>query len=161
MILCDIDNFKLIEPINKAEEKYFNQINYKKLKVQFSNFVKSLTRHDLNHIDNLAYPNTNLNKDILNYVKRFNLSKIYNREYKNENVIKTLSGGEQKRIALIRGMSKKADVYIFDEPTNDLDSENVNTVIQEIIKLKDNAMVVIISHDKRVMDIADKVIKLN
>lgn len=43
MILCDVDNFKVTEPINKAEEKYFKEgIDLGKLKRQHNFFVESL-----------------------------------------------------------------------------------------------------------------------
>jgi len=116
---------------------------------------------DRSVIENLGYPNNDLTKEIKKYVKVFNLNKILNRSYRNENISKTLSGGEQKRISLIRGMAKEAEVYIFDEPTNDLDNENVNKVIQEIINLKEDSMVIVISHDKRIMQVADSIIELS
>lgn len=43
MILCDVNSFKAIEPINKAEEKYFKEgIDFQKLKKQHKLFVDSL-----------------------------------------------------------------------------------------------------------------------
>ncbi len=43
MILCDVDNFKAGEPINKAEEKFFKEgINLEKLKKQHKFFLESL-----------------------------------------------------------------------------------------------------------------------
>lgn len=116
---------------------------------------------DRSVLDNITYPNNDLSNRIEEYIKIFNLDNIASRTYENDNAMKSLSGGEQKRISLIRGMSKNAEIYIFDEPTNDLDNENVDKVIQEIIKLKDNAMVIVISHDKRIMKIADSSIKIN
>lgn len=43
MILCDVNNFRMIEPINKAEEKYFKEgIDFDKLKRQHNIFVKKI-----------------------------------------------------------------------------------------------------------------------
>ena len=110
--------------------------------------------------ENIAYPNDKLTDRMMYYVKKLNLQHLIKRDTEDINVIKSLSGGEQKRISIARGMSKVADVYIFDEPTNDLDNENVETIIQEITKLKENAIVIVVSHDKRVVCIADKIIDL-
>lgn len=111
-------------------------------------------------VDNIAYPENKLNRRMKKYVKIFNLEHLLERNRDDLNVMKTLSGGEQKRIGLVRGMSKKADVYIFDEPSNDLDNENVDLVIREIQKLKEKAMIIVISHDKRLMNVADNLIKI-
>ena len=52
MILCSVDNFKQIEPINKAEEKYFKQgIDLCKLKKQHETFKKALGKHCYQRID--------------------------------------------------------------------------------------------------------------
>lgn len=75
----------------------------------------------------------------------------------NINLEKVISGGERKRISFVRAASRKGDVYIFDEPTNDLDNENVNKVLATLRKLKKNHIVIIISHDKRVMSICDTI----
>ena len=115
---------------------------------------------DRSIIENIAYPGNKLTKKMKEYVKIFKLQHLIDRETENVNVIKTLSGGEQRRISLVRGMSKDADVYFFDEPTNDLDNENVSLVITELLKLKKNAIVIVISHDKRILSIADNIIKI-
>ena len=75
----------------------------------------------------------------------------------------TLSGGEIQRIKLVREMTrcrgKKDLLYIFDEPTNDLDSKNANYILEEIQSLKQNAIVIVVSHDDRVIDKADRLVK--
>ena len=70
-----------------------------------------------------------------------------------------LSGGEKKRIAVARALVKDAELYIFDEPTNELDNENAETVIGLIRELKKHAMVFVISHDSRTYKCADVLIE--
>ena len=53
------------------------------------------------------------------------------------------------------------EVYIFDEPTNDLDHKNAMNVIRSINKLKKDAIVIVVSHDERVMKKADQLIEFN
>ena len=52
MILCDVNNFKFLEPINKTEEKYFNKgkggVDLNKLKEQHNNFVDALKTYGIN-----------------------------------------------------------------------------------------------------------------
>ena len=61
----------------------------------------------------------------------------------------------------MRGLIQDKEVYIFDEPTNELDAENTNTVLKEINKLKKKAIVMVVTHDKRMIDKADQVVVIN
>ena len=89
------------------------------------------------------------------------MDKIAKRKDEEGNVAKSLSGGEKKRIDLIRSLSKEADIYIFDEPTNELDKLNIEKVLNEFSALKNKQkMVIVISHDKRLQTIADEIIEI-
>lgn len=65
----------------------------------------------------------------------------------------TLSGGEKQRVAILRSICRNCDVILADEPTGSLDSQNAILVYDELVKLKDNRHIVIISHD---LDMAKK-----
>jgi ABC-type polar amino acid transport system ATPase subunit len=71
-----------------------------------------------------------------------------------------MSGGQQQRIALARGLAMKPKVMLIDEPTSALDPEmiaEVLTVIKQIIK--DGPAVFLVSHEMNfVYDISDQVI---
>lgn len=111
--------------------------------------------------ENISYPNSTLNADAKYLVKKFSIEKLLERESEGKNVRQILSGGEKKRIDFIRTLSKDADIYFFDEPTNDLDKTNVEKVIQEIKKLKTkNKICIIVSHDKRINTIVDEIVEL-
>ncbi len=69
-----------------------------------------------------------------------------------------ISGGEKRRIAIARALYRSASVYIFDEPTNDLDQEMVSIVLKLIEEKKPGNIVIIASHDPRVMAISDSTI---
>ncbi len=110
--------------------------------------------------ENICYPNSDFNEENKRLISLFNMEKIVEREQTAGNTSDTLSGGEKKRIDFIRSMSKDADIYIFDEPTNELDKSNVEKVINEIKNLKEkNKIAIIISHDKRISSIADEIIE--
>ena len=78
-----------------------------------------------------------------------------------------LSGGQKQRLQIAMAMLCGKEVIIFDEPTSGLDVESMHKVADEIIKLKDNAAVIVISHDyeflryvaDRIVYIADSTIK--
>lgn len=115
---------------------------------------------DRSILENLMYPQKELNKRAKELVKTFELDGILNREESDPTIKNTLSGGEKKRISFIRCLSKDAQVYILDEPTNELDLKNVNKMLKEINQLKENSIVIVISHDKRVLEISDNIITL-
>lgn len=64
------------------------------------------------------------------------------------------SSGELQRLELIRAFLKKADIYIFDEPTSNLDTLNEATILK-MIKENCDAMVFLISHRDSTVSCAD------
>lgn len=69
-----------------------------------------------------------------------------------------LSGGEKKKVQLINALSKDVDVLVFDEPTNALDVDTTNSLIECIKKM--NKTIIIITHDERMVSIADNIVRL-
>ena len=74
---------------------------------------------------------------------------------------KMLSGGERQRVALARVLIRKPVLAILDEVTNHLDAEGEALVTDLLPRLKKNCAVVIITHDKKIMQLADEVIHLS
>lgn len=71
------------------------------------------------------------------------------------------SGGEQQRIAIARLLIKPCDLVLCDEPTGSLDDENKKIVLDLIDELhKMGKTVVVVTHDKEVVERAQKVIEL-
>jgi ATP-binding cassette subfamily F protein uup len=64
--------------------------------------------------------------------------------------INTLSGGEKNRLQLALFMKEAADLWIFDEPTNDLDIETIEILEDRLRAYKGS--VIIISHDRAFLD---------
>ncbi len=61
-----------------------------------------------------------------------------------------LSGGEQARLLLARGLRRPSNFLIMDEPTNDLDLETLD-LLQEMIASYEGT-VVLVSHDRDFLD---------
>jgi len=113
---------------------------------------------------NVLYPDGKNFNNINEILDMFAMKKLYNRKFnekRQQNLENMLSGGEKKRICIARGLVRPADIYIFDEPTNDLDHKNAMNVIRCICKLKKNAIVIVVTHDERVMKKADQLIEFN
>ncbi len=65
-------------------------------------------------------------------------------------LIKNLSGGEKRRVALCRLLLSKPDMLLLDEPTNHLDAESVNWLEQFLSRFP--GTVVAITHDRYFLD---------
>ena len=113
---------------------------------------------------NVMYPAGNISEKTKDVVESLSMKKLFVRKFneqRQQNLQNLLSGGEKKRISIARGLLREAKIYIFDEPTNDLDNKNAQNVIKQINKLKKNAIVIVVSHDERVMKKADQLIEFD
>ncbi len=80
------------------------------------------------------------------------------KEYEHR-LVSTLSGGEQRRVALASLILKKPDLLILDEPTNHLDVYMVE-YLEEIL-LKEKFTLLLISHDRYFLDkIATRIVEV-
>jgi ABC-type multidrug transport system fused ATPase/permease subunit len=75
---------------------------------------------------------------------------------------KNISGGQQQRIALARALYKDADLFLLDEPFNELDEASANTLLKHFRELSKNGKIVImITHDKQSLAYCNKIISLD
>ena len=64
--------------------------------------------------------------------------------------VKMLSGGEKRRLQLVKVLMKNPNILLFDEPTNDLDIYTLELLEDYILNFKGPVMVV--SHDRYFLD---------
>jgi len=70
-----------------------------------------------------------------------------------------LSGGQCQRIAIMRALANEPKVFIADEPTSHLDSENIERFVSLLSQLKQKGTTIIIAtHDNRISDFADELL---
>jgi len=71
-----------------------------------------------------------------------------------------LSGGERQRLALARALVRRPTLLILDEATNALDPYNETKIIDALKKLKGKTTIILITHKAELLEIADKVVKI-
>ena len=82
---------------------------------------------------------------IIGYLQKFLFSPQQSRT-----PVKFLSGGERNRILLAKLFTKPANVIVLDEPTNDLDSESLELLEQQLVTFQ--GTVLLVSHDREFLN---------
>lgn len=82
------------------------------------------------------------------------------RDYIGREVNDSLSGGELKRIEIAMILARGTKLSVFDEPEAGIDLWSFNSLIKvfENMYEKINGSIVIISHQERILDIADRIV---
>ncbi len=81
-------------------------------------------------------------------------------EYLDRELSGTLSGGELKRIEIASVLARNTDVMIFDEPEAGIDLWSFNDLVDVFKKIRKDKIIIIISHQERIIKLADKVLVL-
>lgn len=78
------------------------------------------------------------------------LTKFLFRSDQHNALVATLSGGERRRLALLKVLMTNPNVLILDEPTNDLDIQTLN-VLEEYLE-DFYGVLLVVSHDRAFLD---------
>lgn len=73
-----------------------------------------------------------------------------------------LSGGQKQRVAIARALVTQPKLVLADEPTASLDSKSGRDVVDIIQRLaqEEGCSVLLVTHDNRILDIADRIIRM-
>lgn len=139
----DITNLKVNERANQGIGFAFQQpVRFKGIKV----------------LDLLKYANPTASATIIR--DTLHDVGICAKDYLNREVGDELSGGELKRIEIASVLLRDSQLIIFDEPEAGIDIWSFDRLISAFKNLKDNkhATVIIVSHQEKILQIADEII---
>jgi putative ABC transport system ATP-binding protein len=73
-----------------------------------------------------------------------------------------LSGGQRQRVAIARALARRPAILLADEPTASLDRRTGRTIVELIERLarRSGVSVVLVTHDNRILDVADRILTL-
>ncbi|MBW4559257.1 MAG: DevA family ABC transporter ATP-binding protein [Trichormus sp. ATA11-4-KO1] len=71
-----------------------------------------------------------------------------------------LSGGQKQRVAIARALVSQPKIVLADEPTAALDKQSGRDVVEIMQKLakEQGCTILLVTHDNRILDIADRII---
>lgn len=94
--------------------------------------------------------------------RAMDLSKLLDIDDLSDSMPDELSGGEKRRMSIVRALVSGADIVLADEPTGDLDNENTWKVLQLLHETAMNgAAVLCVTHEQQVEYRADRVFEMD
>lgn len=132
--------------INK--ESFYSNISYCSSEIKLFNGTI---------IENMIYGTKKKYNDILNICKKLGFYKHFSKlingfEMKLGDNFENISNGEKQMINIVRTLSKDANIYIFDEPSNYLEIKKTKMFLEFISLFLFNKSIIIISQDKYILN---------
>lgn len=95
----------------------------------------------------------------------FRFDSIFKKANSLKNVIinsqsDNISSGQKKIISFARAIIKKAEIVILDEPSANLNIKQIAILKNELIKLKEGRIIIIVTHDSKLNEISNKVLSI-
>lgn len=75
----------------------------------------------------------------------------YETQFQGEN----FSGGEIRKIMIARALTKKAGIFLLDEPTANLDAQSAKSLVEKLKEMGKECLVIMVTHDVSLLSIAD------
>ena len=128
-------------------QRYFEQVKAGKITISYKPQQVELIPKQTKGTVKEVLENVDERKKLDEVVKGVDIGHIL------DNEVATLSGGELQRVAIAAAVLKKANLYVFDEPTSFLDIKQRINIAKFIRSLADeNTAVLVVEHDLIILD---------
>jgi energy-dependent translational throttle protein EttA len=147
----ELDNSKtVIEIVREGAQEHVSILKeYEEVNNKFSEPMSDEAMQKL--IDKQARLNDLIDKyDLWNLDNRLEQAMDALRCPESDALVKNLSGGERRRVALCRLLIQEPEILLLDEPTNHLDAESVDWLEQHLKNYK--GTVIAVTHDRYFLD---------
>ena len=142
---------------------YQNQLDIDSIRSRFLGilFQSNNLLPEFTILENLSIPYKLNNLD--DHLNPKELLDVFQLSSKTHSFPGELSAGELQRISLLRATINKPELIVADEPTANLDKENLFIIVDFIKKIKENydTSFIIATHDERLCDVADRILYLD
>jgi ATP-binding cassette subfamily E protein 1 len=139
---------ELIQRFKGSEtQKFFEKIKKGEIKIAYKPQEIDQIPKTYNNTVGELLEKVDEKKDSKRIIEKFDLKGVLDRNIKN------ISGGELQRVAIAATFLKKANFYVFDEPTSYLDIKQRLLVSKAIKELAtDDVAIIVIEHDLLILD---------
>lgn len=115
---------------------------------------------------NMKYGNDITEDKIIEKLKKYKLDSVFDDLPDGVNANAglnggNLSGGMQKITILMRGILKKGNIIVLDEPLAGLDKNTISRVIEMILQETADKTLIVITHDQAILPHLDRVVDIN
>lgn len=149
--------------IDKNDINNFDLTNLRK---QISYVNQNIRLFNKTLLENIQYGNKLTKEEILDIFDEIGISNIFKnlKDGLDTNVGvngEKLSGGQRQIIHILRCIGKQNKIVILDEPTASIDKKNSEYIIKAIEKLSKSSTLIIITHNKQILKLVDRIITLD
>jgi ABC-type bacteriocin/lantibiotic exporter with double-glycine peptidase domain len=148
------------------DDKCINSHRLSNLRKQIT-FINQNTRlFNDTVLKNIQYGNNMTREDIMGHIDRTGTYSIF--ETLTDGLEtpcgingELLSGGQKQLVQFLKNIERNNKIIILDEPTAAVDAKNTQNIVQAIEEIAKNSTLIVVTHDKNVTSIMDRVITMN
>ena len=140
-----------------------NEYELNNLRTQISYVNQNTKLFNTTIIENIKYGTYMTDKDVISIINDIGINDLYsNLEHGYNSKVGVggdkLSGGQRQMVHILRCFGKKNKIIILDEPTSSMDVYTKSLIMKAIKKLSKNCTLIIITHDKELLQLVEKVV---